>query len=56
MLSKCPADGPGEWRAAGQWLGRLAVDSITDDVEGYHFELGKGILLREGGDVASSKW
>ncbi len=32
-------------------LGRLAVDTVTDAVPGYRFELGKGVTLREGGDV-----
>ncbi|MCI8537079.1 MAG: transketolase family protein [Oscillospiraceae bacterium] len=61
MMVVCPCDGP-EMRLAVQALmehkgpvymrlGRLAVDSITDDVEGYHFELGKGAVLREGSDV-----
>jgi transketolase len=39
-------DGPAYMR-----LGRLAVDSITDSVAGYKFELGKGVTLREGKDV-----
>ena len=32
-------------------LGRLAVESVTDSVEGYQFELGKGVMLRQGTDV-----
>lgn len=32
-------------------LGRLAVESINNN-DDYHFELGKGILLREGTDIA----
>ena len=32
-------------------LGRLAVDSVTDEIDGYHFELGKGCQLRDGTDV-----
>ncbi len=32
-------------------LGRLAVETVTDRVEGYRFELGKGALLRQGSDV-----
>lgn len=30
---------------------RLATENVTDSVPGYHFELGKGITLREGKDV-----
>ena len=40
-------DGPAYMR-----LGRLAVDVVTDQIEGYKFELGKGAQLREGKDVA----
>lgn len=32
-------------------LGRLAVETVTDTAEGYTFELGKGVTLREGNDV-----
>ncbi len=32
-------------------LGRLAVDTVTDLIPSYHFELGKGATLREGRDV-----
>ena len=32
-------------------LGRLAVESVTDEVEGYKFELGKGAVLRDGTDL-----
>ena len=32
-------------------LGRLAVETVTDSVEGYKFELGKGCVLSEGSDV-----
>ena len=32
-------------------LGRLAVETVTDAIPGYSFELGKGSMLREGGDV-----
>lgn len=32
-------------------LGRLAVETITDSIPGYHFELGKGVRLADGGDV-----
>ena len=40
-------DGPAYMR-----LGRLAVDVVTDQIEGYKFELGKGAQLRDGKDVA----
>ncbi|KAF5032726.1 1-deoxy-D-xylulose-5-phosphate synthase [anaerobic digester metagenome] len=33
-------------------LGRLAVETVTDAIEGYHFELGKGVMLKDGTDVA----
>lgn len=39
-------DGPAYLR-----LGRLAVETVTDTLEGYHFEIGKGVLLRPGADV-----
>ncbi len=39
-------DGPAYMR-----LGRLAVDSVTDGIPGYRFELGKGVTLRDGSDV-----
>ena len=32
-------------------LGRMAVDTVTDAVPGYKFELGKGAVLREGTDI-----
>lgn len=32
-------------------LGRLAVETVTDAIEGYNFEIGKGAVLRDGGDV-----
>ena len=61
MLVLCPCDG-NEMRQAVRALvnydgpaymrlGRLAVDSVTDAVEGYRFELGKGAMLRDGSDV-----
>ena len=61
MLVVSPCDGP-EMRAAVKALldyegpaymrlGRLAVESVTDETEGYTFELGKGAQLREGSDV-----
>jgi transketolase len=39
-------DGPAYMR-----LGRLAVDTVTADIPGYKFELGKGALLKDGDDV-----
>ena len=39
-------DGPAYLR-----LGRLAVETVTDHVEGYEFQIGKGVLLRDGQDV-----
>lgn len=39
-------DGPAYMR-----LGRLAVDSVTDEVPGYSFQLGRGVQLRDGSDV-----
>lgn len=30
---------------------RLATENVTDSVPGYRFELGKGVTLRQGGDV-----
>lgn len=39
-------DGPAYLR-----LGRLAVETVTDQVEGYGFQIGKGVLLRDGQDV-----
>ena len=61
MMVLSPCDGP-EMRLATKALldydgpaymrlGRLAVDSVTDEIPGYTFELGKGIQLREGSDV-----
>ena len=32
-------------------LGRLAVETVTDTIPGYRFELGKGAVLRPGKDV-----
>ena len=61
MLVLSPCDGPEMTAAvkalieyegpAYMRLGRLAVESVTDTVEGYTFEIGKGALLREGTDV-----
>ena len=39
-------DGPAYMR-----LGRLAVESVTDEIEGYTFELGKGCQLADGTDA-----
>ena len=61
MLVVSPCDGP-EMKAAVQALldyegpaymrlGRLAVESVTDTVEGYSFELGKGSVLKDGTDA-----
>ena len=61
MLVVSPCDGP-EMRLAVRALvdydgpaymrlGRLAVDSVTDEVPGYEFRLGKGAQLRDGSDV-----
>ena len=38
-------DGPAYLR-----LGRLAVESVTDEIPGYSFHLGQGVTLRDGGD------
>ena len=32
-------------------LGRFAVEVVTDQIPGYKFELGKGVVLRDGTDV-----
>lgn len=61
MTVLCPCDG-NEMREAVKALlayegpaymrlGRLAVETVTDAVEGYRFEIGKGVLLRDGEDV-----
>lgn len=61
MLVCCPCDGY-EMRLAVEALinyngpaylrlSRPATEVVTDTVEGYRFELGKGAVLREGGDV-----
>ena len=39
-------DGPAYMR-----LGRLAVETVTDEIPGYKFEIGKGVTLRDGKDV-----
>ena len=61
MTVLCPCDG-NEMRAAVKALlaydgpaymrlGRLAVDTVTDEIPGYKFELGKGVVVNEGSDV-----
>lgn len=61
MMVLCPCDG-NEMRQAVRALvdydgpaymrlGRLAVETVTDSVPDYRFELGKGALLRQGKDV-----
>ena len=61
MMVLCPCDG-NEMRQAVQALidyegpaymrlGRLAVETVTDSIPGYKFELGKGVTLRDGKDV-----
>ena len=60
MLVLCPCDG-NEMRLAVEALvgyegpaymrlGRLAVETVTDSILGYKFELGKGATLRDGTD------
>ena len=61
MMVLCPCDG-NEMREAVKALveydgpaymrlGRLAVETVTDEIPGYKFELGKGVTLRDGSDV-----
>ena len=61
MMVLCPCDG-NEMREAVKALveydgpaymrlGRLAVETVTDEIPGYKFELGKGAQLRSGKDV-----
>ena len=61
MMVLCPCDG-NEMRLATEALlnyegpaymrlGRLAVETVTDSIEGYKFELGKASKLAEGKDV-----
>lgn len=61
MTVLCPCDG-NEMRLATRALleyngpaymrlGRLAVDTVTDSIPGYRFQLGKGCTLRDGSDV-----
>ncbi|MBU5434712.1 transketolase family protein [Pseudoflavonifractor sp. MSJ-37] len=61
MLVCCPCDGYEMTQAvkalldyegpAYLRLGRLAVETVTDSIPGYSFELGKGVTLRDGKDV-----
>ena len=62
MLVLSPCDGP-EMKLAVEALlnyegpaymrlGRLAVESVTDTVPGYTFEIGKGSVLKDGADAA----
>lgn len=61
MMVVCPCDGHEMHYAvkalldyegpAYMRLGRLAVDTVTDSVDGYEFKLGKGCVLRNGKDV-----
>lgn len=61
MLVLSPCDGPEMKLAvkalleyngpAYMRLGRLAVESVTDTVPGYTFEIGKGSVLRDGTDA-----
>ena len=61
MLVCCPCDGH-EMKLAVKALldyegpaylrlGRLAVETVTDTIPGYTFELGKGTTLKDGSDV-----
>jgi len=61
MTVLCPCDG-NEMRLATEALlkyngpaymrlGRLAVETVTDTVPGYRFELGKGVTMLDGTDV-----
>ena len=61
MMVLCPCDG-NEMRLATEALlnydgpaymrlGRLAVDTVTDAIPGYKFELGKGVTVMDGTDV-----
>ncbi len=61
MLVLSPCDGPEMKLAvkalldyegpAYMRLGRLAVESVTDTIPGYSFELGKGSVLKDGSDA-----
>ena len=61
MMVLCPCDG-NEMKLATEALlnyegpaymrlGRLAVETVTDAIEGYKFELGKGVTVTDGSDV-----
>ena len=61
MMVLCPCDG-NEMRLATEALlnydgpaymrlGRLAVETVTDAIDGYKFELGKGVTVSDGTDV-----
>ena len=61
MTVLCPCDGY-EMKLAVQALidyegpaymrlGRLAVETVTDEIPGYKFEIGKGVTLKDGKDV-----
>ena len=61
MMVLCPCDG-NEMKLATEALlnyegpaymrlGRLPVETVTDAIEGYKFELGKGVTLADGSDV-----
>ena len=61
MVAVNPCDGPEMRRAvkalldydgpAYLRLGRMAVESVTDETPGYEFTLGKAAMLRDGADV-----
>lgn len=61
MTVICPCDGfetEAAVRAMTEWtgpcylrLGRSAVETVTKDREGYRFEIGKGVMLKDGEDV-----
>ena len=46
MLALIEYNGPAYLR-----LGRMAVETVTDTIDGYKFELGKAAMLRDGKDV-----
>ncbi len=46
VLALIEYEGPAYMR-----LGRMAVENVTDSVEGYKFEIGKAAKLREGSDL-----
>ena len=61
MMVLCPCDG-NEMKLATEALlnyegpaymrlGRLAVETVTDEIEGYKFELDKGVTMADGSDV-----